>query len=153
MSGANKRPIYCQSELNDFSPVEFKYSGAAGVSKDLLMFSRNSVNGGENLGMLWEAGSGATKYYSNRFAASYDSSLRGDFLFFTNHTGNATTSALTEKARIRYDGSFIHEGYHQLTTSFATSGSGVPNGAIFKGSDGALYYKGGSGTVTMLAPN
>lgn len=34
----------------------------------------------------------------------------------------------------------------------AIDGSGVSNGNIFKGVDGALYYKGGSGTVTLLGP-
>ena len=32
-----------------------------------------------------------------------------------------------------------------------TNGSDVANGSLFKGTDGALYYKGGSGTVTKIA--
>lgn len=27
------------------------------------------------------------------------------------------------------------------------------NGSMFYGTDGALYFKGGSGTVTLIAPN
>lgn len=40
----------------------------------------------------------------------------------------------------------------QLSKQFATSGAGVSNGSIFYGTDGALYYKGGSGTVTLIGP-
>lgn len=38
-----------------------------------------------------------------------------------------------------------------LNVTYPTSGSGVNNGSVFKGTDGALYYKGGSGTVTLIA--
>lgn len=44
-------------------------------------------------------------------------------------------------------------GAIHVSGAFAPSGVSVPNGTIFKGTDGALYYKGGSGTVTMIAPN
>jgi len=40
-----------------------------------------------------------------------------------------------------------------LETGFAVNGSGAQNGSMFKGVDGALYYKGGAGTVTLVAPN
>lgn len=40
-----------------------------------------------------------------------------------------------------------------FSVQYDPDGSGVSNGKIFQGTDGALYYKGGSGTVTMLAPN
>lgn len=36
-------------------------------------------------------------------------------------------------------------------TTFPIDGSGVPNGSTFKGVDGALYYKGDVGTVTLIA--
>ena len=35
----------------------------------------------------------------------------------------------------------------------AIDGSTVPNGNMFKGVNGALYYKGDAGTVTMIAPS
>lgn len=40
-----------------------------------------------------------------------------------------------------------------LGTSYPVDGTGVINGSMFKGTDGALYYKGGAGTVTLIAPN
>ncbi|MGE5355544.1 MAG: hypothetical protein ACM3PT_04830 [Deltaproteobacteria bacterium] len=40
-----------------------------------------------------------------------------------------------------------------FSIQYPPDGSGVSNGKVFQGTDGALYYKGGSGTVTMLAPN
>lgn len=38
-----------------------------------------------------------------------------------------------------------------FTNAKATDGSEVDNGNLFKGTDGALYFKGGSGTVTKIA--
>lgn len=43
------------------------------------------------------------------------------------------------------------KGVLTLKTQYPTSGSGVPNGSMFYGTDGALYFKGGSGTVTQIA--
>ena len=42
------------------------------------------------------------------------------------------------------------KGVVTLRNQFSTSGSGVTNGSMFYGSDGALYFKGGSGTVTLI---
>jgi hypothetical protein len=42
-------------------------------------------------------------------------------------------------------------GVQQFTVQYATSGTGVPNGSMFYGTNGALYFKGGSGTVTQIA--
>jgi len=44
-------------------------------------------------------------------------------------------------------------GVQKFSIQYPTSGTGVSNGSIFYGTDGALYFKGGSGTVTMIAPN
>jgi len=43
--------------------------------------------------------------------------------------------------------------YLKFNLQFPIIGTGVPNGSLFFGTDGALYYKGGSGTVTFIAPN
>ena len=45
------------------------------------------------------------------------------------------------------------DGYIRFGTTFATDGTGVLAGSMFKGTDGALYYKSTGGTVTMIAPN
>jgi len=45
------------------------------------------------------------------------------------------------------------DGVFKISTSFPISGSSVQNGSIFKGDDGALYYKSDAGTVTLIAPN
>lgn len=42
-------------------------------------------------------------------------------------------------------------GMAGFSVTYPTDGTGVTNGNIFKGTDGALYYKGGSGTITKLA--
>lgn len=42
-------------------------------------------------------------------------------------------------------------GVQQFTIQYATTGVGVSNGSIFYGTDGALYFKGSSGTVTQIA--
>jgi hypothetical protein len=44
-------------------------------------------------------------------------------------------------------------GVQQFSVQFASSGVGVSNGSMFYGTDGALYFKGGSGTVTLIAAN
>ena len=44
-------------------------------------------------------------------------------------------------------------GVQKFSIQYPTTGAGVSNGSIFYGTDGALYFKGGSGTVTMIAPN
>jgi trimeric autotransporter adhesin len=44
-------------------------------------------------------------------------------------------------------------GKVKLTVRFPPDGTGVFNGSIFYGTDGALYFKGGSGTITKLADN
>jgi len=44
-------------------------------------------------------------------------------------------------------------GYIHFPTGGHKAGSQVPNGSLFKGTDGALYYKSDAGTVTQLAPN
>jgi hypothetical protein len=41
--------------------------------------------------------------------------------------------------------------YHNLSATYAIDGTGVNNGSLFKGTDGSLYYKGNSGTVTKIA--
>jgi hypothetical protein len=43
------------------------------------------------------------------------------------------------------------KGSVTLRTQFPTTGVGVVNGSMFYGTDGALYFKGGSGTVTQIA--
>lgn len=42
-------------------------------------------------------------------------------------------------------------GVQQFTIQYPTTGAGVMNGSMFYGTDGGLYFKGGSGTVTLLA--
>lgn len=42
-------------------------------------------------------------------------------------------------------------GVQQFSVQYPTSGAGVTNGSIFYGTDGGLYFKGGSGTVTLVA--
>jgi hypothetical protein len=42
-------------------------------------------------------------------------------------------------------------GVQQFTVQYATTGVSVANGSMFYGTDGALYFKGGSGTVTQIA--
>lgn len=42
-------------------------------------------------------------------------------------------------------------GVQQFSIQYNPSGAGVANGSMFYGTDGALYFKGGSGTVTLLA--
>lgn len=42
-------------------------------------------------------------------------------------------------------------GVQQFTIQYPTSGAGVINGSMFYGTDGGLYFKGGSGTVTLVA--
>jgi len=149
--GNNVRPIYTKNELTRYAPNEFNYFGNG--STDALLLSRGGVGAGEYIGIVWEAGSGATKYYSARFGSTYEAGLKGEFIFQTNNTGSSGLTALVETARIKSDGSFVHNGYHQYTSAFPTSGAGVPNGSQFKGTDGALYYKGDGGTVTLVAPN
>lgn len=55
--------------------------------------------------------------------------------------------------KLEVNGNIKSSGYHTFSDSFPTTGSGVPNGSVFKGTDGALYYKGGSGTVTLIGAN
>lgn len=151
MAGSNRRPIFTQVESPaTFAPNEFRLNSAG--NNDLLMFGRGAagVNTNDYLGMIWEA---ASSYYSGRFASRFDASLKGEFLFFTNPTGASGIGSLVETARIRGDGSIEHQGYHKFDSGLATTGASVPNGSLFKGTDGALYFKGGSGTVTLIAPN
>lgn len=101
MNGNNQRPIYSEHSQS-FSPNELKFTGNG--DSDMLLFSRGSVNGGEKIGMVWEAGSGATKYYSNRISSSFDNSLKGDLIFDTNETGASSLGALSEKIRLKGDG-------------------------------------------------
>lgn len=42
-------------------------------------------------------------------------------------------------------------GVQQFTIQYPPTGAGVANGSIFYGTDGGLYFKGGSGTVTLVA--
>ena len=42
-------------------------------------------------------------------------------------------------------------GFLELNNAFPTTGVGVDNQSIFLGTDGALYFKGGAGTVTQIA--
>jgi trimeric autotransporter adhesin len=42
-------------------------------------------------------------------------------------------------------------GVTKFSKKYPVSGIGVSNGSLFYGEDGGLYFKGGSGTVTMLA--
>lgn len=42
-------------------------------------------------------------------------------------------------------------GVQQFSISYPISGVGVANGSLFYGTDGGLYFKGGSGTVTLIA--
>ena len=44
-------------------------------------------------------------------------------------------------------------GVQQFSVQYPITGAGVANGSMFYGTDGALYFKGGSGTVTQIAPN
>jgi hypothetical protein len=44
-------------------------------------------------------------------------------------------------------------GMVKFSVSYPPAGTGVTNGSVFYGTDGALYFKGGSGTVTKIANN
>ncbi len=44
-------------------------------------------------------------------------------------------------------------GFLKLNVSYNPRGTSIDNGSIFKGTDGALYYKSDGGTVTQIAPN
>lgn len=47
----------------------------------------------------------------------------------------------------------LKTGSFRFNVQYPINGDGVPNGSMFYGVDGALYFKGGSGTVTMIAPD
>lgn len=44
-------------------------------------------------------------------------------------------------------------GILTITKTHPVNGAGIKNGSLFKGVDGALYYKSDAGNVTLIAPN
>ena len=52
--------------------------------------------------------------------------------------------------KLEVNGSLNTKGFHSFSQSFPVNGTGVPNGSIFKGSDGVFYFKGESGTTSLM---
>jgi len=72
--------------------------------------------------------------------------ITGSGYYFYDYTTSKTVLELRSDQ-------IINNSPINLGTTYPTTGVGVANGSMFKGTDGALYYKGGSGTVTQIAPN
>jgi hypothetical protein len=129
LTGGSVRPIRTQVS-STFHPNEFNTSTSGNA--DMLMLSRGSVNSNEWMGIiLGEAGGGATKYYSNRIASSYDAALRGDMIFFANSTGSSGLGALVENARIKYDGTLNVSSGYQINNTAASGNVLRGNGSSF----------------------
>lgn len=140
-----RRPIYTRvADTNDETWVEFRNDGTA-LSRDILMLSRGSINVGTQSGMIWEAGSGATKYYSARISDEWKSGLSGDLVFHTNRAGGAGIGQLQEAARITSDGDIKVQG----EVNFAQSLSSAEANSIYRNGD-SLYYDNGVDVFNLL---
>jgi len=123
VTGANARTIFTRG-LNEF------HTNQSG-DQNLLMFTRGSVGTGDDMGFVFEAGSGATKYYSNRFASEYDATLRGDAVFYANQTGGSGLVSLVENARLKYNGVLNVQTGFQIGNTAASGSYLRGNGTNF----------------------
>ena len=94
----------------------------------------------------------ATQGFSGNVALGYQAgygTTENNLLFIENSSDSVTPliggNFSTDEVKIG--------GKLQFSISYPPSGAGVANGSMFYGTDGALYFKGGSGTITMIAPN
>ena len=71
--------------------------------------------------------------------------VNSGYNFFIDYFGNKKFQIKLETGEVQ-----IYKSI-SFTNAKAVDGSEVDNGNMFKGVDGALYYKGGSGTVTKIA--
>lgn len=140
-----RRPIYTRvADTDDDSYIEFRNDGTA-LSRDILMLSRGSINVGTQTGMIFEAGSGATKYYSARISDEWKSGLSGDLVFHTNNAGGAGIGQLQEAARVTSDGDIQVQGELNLAQSL---GSAETN-SIYRNGD-SLFYNNGTEDINLL---
>ncbi len=135
---------------NNNSLQVFTYNGAlisgTGTVRDLTNFPNDNVAVGYAAGRYVGNGSG------NVFIGNY----AGDFVT-AQGLSNKLFIANSNTSTPLIGGDFSTQelkvgGVQQFTVTFPISGTGVANGSLFKGVDGGLYYKGGSGTVTLMGP-
>lgn len=122
-----------------------------------------NINGSSNVALGYQSGAGvdASQKTAIGYRAGYNGGSDGVYLGYRAgdletaanklyiHNNNSTTPLIggdfsTQELKIG--------GVQQFSIQYPTTGVGVANGSMFYGTDGALYFKGGSGTVTLIGP-
>lgn len=130
---------------------DLQFTATATGSGDGIPVSINTANGNNNTAIGFKALEG-NSIGSGNVALGFEAGANNNGLSNRLYIANSNTNTpliggdfSTQELKIG--------GVQQFTVQFPTDGTGVSNGSMFYGVDGALYFKGGSGTVTQIAPN
>lgn len=132
-------------------------------NKSLHILDQNFVNGetstvialeGDNFG--GQIDDGLRIGFGTKNSSSYPIGIFGKTSWLSYNVGfdlNGVTKVNynLNSEELEVTGKII-TGYYQFNTQHPIDGSGVPNGSFFYGVNGGLYFKGGNGTVTQIAP-
>ena len=128
--------IKLQKDKNEDSYITIN-SGLSSSYKSWFLFKDKNVE-------KWAIG----KNQDNSFKV-YDYNF-GYLLSSPSGSGNLGIDIITPSQKLDVGGNIKAYSY-LFATQNPIDGTGVANGSIFYGTDGALYFKGGSGTVTKIA--
>ncbi len=136
------------------SNAALRYTAKVGSNEVSLI--QNSINHN-----IWPSTALLTSVAENANGLVIDQQGERNIRFLTNNAtrlqilGNGNLSLgypenYMPSEKLEVNGSLNTKGFHSFSQSFPVNGTGVSNGSIFKGSDGVFYFKGESGTTSMM---
>lgn len=114
------------------------FSNGFGYRAGIRVLDQSGGSNAHGIRLGLNSGTGKYNVYADGTAINY----------FNGNVGIKRTNPETE---LDINGSLTLRGGHIFKSQKATDGSASVNGEMWWGTDGALYFKGGSGTITLIA--